>query len=199
VRDAHQADEVWAVAADGSDAPSLLAAAQDGRCIANEGWTPAGEPLVSRCSAGSAYPDTTWRLTVSGPVVLVAGADIAYSPDGKRLAFVRSDNGQQGGRSVLVASDANGANARDVAQGGVKPVWSSTGLLAYQLGGEDWQLVVTDVATGRTTSLGVGLLGDFSADGAWLVFTSKDGVVRVRPDGSGRTGLGTGVASDVLS
>jgi dipeptidyl aminopeptidase/acylaminoacyl peptidase len=180
----------------GGGAPRRLIAAPD-LCLFNEGWTPDGRPLGSRCATLQSPSNATDLLGSGDPQPLVTGSQIAYSPDGRHLAFSNQSLVDGTIRVTLFVAETDGSALRAVAVDGQDPRWSSAGLLAYQVGGPDgWTMHVADTVTGRDVRLGPGQVGAWSGDGTWLFYTVTDargGVIwRVHPDGTAAAPLAAG-------
>jgi hypothetical protein len=179
---------IWIVAA-GGGTPARVAAADD-LCIFDEGWSPAGTPLFSRCAADQSRSNATYTAVRDAqPRPFVAGSQIAYSPDGTRLAFSNHALGDQGVTVGLFIASAAGEGAELVADSGQDPSWSVGGLLAYEVGGPGgWVTHVYDPDTNEDHSVALGRLGGWTPDGGWLyyTFTADAGATiwRVRADGS---------------
>lgn len=192
---------IWTAPASGGASPQRIAMATD-LCLFDEGWSPAGRPLFSRCASDSSPSNATYAAVDSTTRPVVAGSQLAYSPDGARLAF-SSQSFSHGSFSVeLFIANADGGGARLVADGGQNPAWSSAGLLAYRVSGADgWQIHVFDPTTGHDTALGEGAVMGWSPDGGWLVYTTLSDagattIWRMRPDGMGVQQLATGDSPD---
>jgi Tol biopolymer transport system component len=150
-------------------------------------WTPDGKAIVF-ASTGDAGSFDLWRLALEdgarphpGPLTRVTRSPSeeqapAFSPDGKRLAYVAID----GARHQIMVADADGTNATELVEGD-EPSWSPDGtwlaFVAPASARDDldvWridangrgraQLVDDDVADEHTPRL--------SADGCWVFATS---------------------------
>jgi hypothetical protein len=196
---------VWVATVDGSAQPREVARSAD-LCIFNEGWTPDGRSLFSRCAAGSVATNATYASAgAMAPKVLVTGSQIAYGPGATAVAFSRQSPQGDDMSVALYVAGSDGAGAALVALGGQSPAWSSSGLLAYQVSGPDgWQLHVYDPGAGSDRVLDTrgmdGLLGGWTPDGGWLYFTTVDATgssIRIiRADGSGLTVVAAGSTPD---
>jgi Tol biopolymer transport system component len=190
---------LWSVSASGGT-PHQLASATS-LCLFNEGWSPAGTPLFSRCAGDSGPSNVTYAAAGGAAQPFVAGSQLAFSADGSRLAF-SSHALQNGAINVsLFIANADGSDARMVAPDGQDPIWSANGLVAYRVGETDgWAIHVYDPASGRDTDLGTGVAEAWSPDGSWLLFSttgdSGGTLWRMHADGSGRQQIGTGMAAD---
>jgi len=190
---------LWSVGA-GGGAPHQLATASN-LCLFNEGWSPAGTPLFSRCAGDSGPSNATYAAAGGAAQPFVAGSQLAFSPDGSRLAF--SSHAMQNGAITvsLFIANADGSAAQLIAADGQDPIWSANGLIAYRVGETDgWAIHVYDPASGKDTDLGTGVAQAWSPDGAWLVFSStgdSGGTLwRMHADGSGRQQIAAGMAAD---
>lgn len=193
------AASLWSVGADGG-APYQLASA-DSLCLFNEGWSPSGTPLFSRCAGDSSPSNATYAAAGGAAQPFVAGSQLAFSADGTRLAF-SSQAMQNGAITVsLFVANADGSGAQRIAPDGQDPRWSASGLLAYRVGEMDgWAIHVYDPASGKDSDLGSGVAEAWSPDGSWLLFSStgdSGGTLwRMHADGSGRQQIGAGMAAD---
>jgi Tol biopolymer transport system component len=179
---------IWTVAVSAAAPPQRIAGAED-LCIFNEGWSPDGLPLVSRCATEASPSNATYAVTPGGLQPFVAGSQVAFSADRKRMAF--ANQALTGGtmQVTLFVAAADGSGAKVVATDGQDPAWSANGLLAYQVNGPDgWIMHVFDPTSGADSAVGAGMLGGWTPDGAWLYFTLQadtgTSIWRMRPDGS---------------
>lgn len=193
------AASLWSVSA-GGGAPQQLASASN-LCLFNEGWSPAGTALFSRCAGASGPSNASYAASGGAAQPFVAGSQLAFSADGSRLAF--STQAMQNGAITvsLFVANADGSGAQMVAADGQDPRWSANGLIAYRVGETDgWAIHVYDPASGKDTTLGSGVVEAWSPDGAWLLFSttgdSGGTLWRMHADGSGRQQIGAGMAAD---
>lgn len=178
---------IWTVPVDGSTAPQLITSATD-LCIFNEGWSPDGRQLFSRCATDGSPSNATYAAAPTQRPV-VAGSQLAYSSDGSRLAFSNHalSSGAIAVNLFLAAGDGSGAQA--IARGGQNPDWSHGGMLAYQVDGDNgWLIHVYDPASGTDTAVGSGMLGGWTPDGAYIYYTTisdtGSAIWRVHADGT---------------
>jgi len=119
----------------------------------------AGDMGMTRAADWSSTPVSIYSVSTGDlrPLGSVEADSITWSPDGSTLAY----SGQENGPSLLWLVDADGANARllaDMGQGamqGIGPVWSPTGeRIVYNRGigfGERSEVVLVSVADGSET------------------------------------------------
>jgi Tol biopolymer transport system component len=164
---------IYTISANGGT-PRQIATA-DGLCIFNEGFSPNGAPLFSRCAPAGGDTNETYEAAEQPPSGLLGGSQIAYSSGGNRLAFARQT---QSGSSIDVAlyvAAADGSGATLVAHGGQDPVWSASGLLAYSVNSSNGpQIHVYNATSGADTAVAAGMLAGWSADGNYLVYSTID-------------------------
>ena len=105
----------------------------------------------------------------------------AWSPDGKKLAFVSDEHGH----SEVMVADADGGNVRRLSNSDTEKqalTWSpNSKTVAYTT--HDHKLNVVDVASGQTRTLASSDVGaiqtpEFSPDGQWVSFTKLDSDLR---------------------
>ena len=175
-----------------------------GRYGAHPSWSPTGSSIVFHDLASG--PDTALyvlatltgtpaKLTVTGPR---AASQPAWSPDGKRIAFVC----QWPTYPDLCVANADGTGVVHLTtdeQPDQAPAWSPDGtklaFARYPPGAYNVayaKVAVMDVATRQITLLGDGADPAWSPDGSKLVFAGTDGLFVMNADGSGRTRLTTG-------
>lgn len=180
--------------------PQRVAQAND-LCIFDEGWSPDGRPLFSRCAQDGSPSNVTYSsASTTDSRAFLAGSQLAFSADGGRLAFSNQALSNGTVTVTLFAGAADGSGVQKVADGGQNPAWSMSGLLAYQVGGANgWTIHVYDPASGRDSVVANGMLGGWTADGGWLYYTTLDNgqqIQRLRADGSGATLIAAGSAPD---
>jgi Tol biopolymer transport system component len=180
-----------------------LVAQTDGLCIFNEGWSPDGRPLFSRCAQDGSPSNATYASATAGSSVssaFLAGSQLAFSGDGSRLAFSNQSLTNGAMTVTLFVGAADGSSVQNVADGGQNPAWSKSGLLAYHVGGPNgWTIHVYDPSTSSDTTIANGMLGGWTADGGWIYYTTVDNgqqIWRVRMDGTGATLITSGSAPD---
>jgi Tol biopolymer transport system component len=187
---------IWTVSV-GGGTPAQVTSAGDA-CLFNEGFTPAGAPLYSRCAQSDGGTNATFSVSNGSASQLLAGSQVVFAPSGSRIAFARQSQTSTSVNVALYTAKSDGSAAALVAAGGQDPAWSSSGLLAYQVNTRDGRAIhVYDLATGNDTTVTLGMLAGWSADGGWLVYTTTDDsgnsqIVRVLPDGSGATQVAEG-------
>lgn len=187
---------VWVVPAAGG-APAIVAQA-NGLCLFNEGFSPSGAALFSRCSAGAGESNETYMAASGGPSGLLGGSQLAYTTNGATVAYARQVQGDNGVTVSLFVASADGSNAKLVAQDGQNPVWSSRGLLAYEVDtAAGASIHVYDPSSGVDTVVASGQQWAWSADGSWLLYTTMDSngastILRVQSDGTSATPVAHG-------
>jgi tricorn protease len=121
-----------------------------------------------------------------------------WSPDGKRIAFVSDEHGQD---DVMV-SDTDGLNLRRLSDSDTEKlavVWSPDGKsLAYTT--LDRKLALVDVATGKARTLATSAVGplqspEFSPDSKWMSYTEIDPDLRPHVHIIGIAGPATAAAA----
>ena len=147
-------------------------------------WSHGGRSLLVPDEVVVPIDGSAPRLSAS----LLLSWDLAYSPDGTRIAYI--DYTYHG---ALEVAAADGSSPRVLLHGATNPVWSPSGdQIAFELLNSP-EIRVVDVATGTVTSLvrksNPDLIG-FSPDGERILFSNTDPAVTkgslwsVRTDGS---------------
>ena len=126
-------------------------------------------------------------------------AGASWSPEGRRLVFVRSP--RSGTRSSLFVTRVDGGTAARLTSGSsldTEPSWSRNGWIAFlRIDPKVFQsgiwLIRPDGSGLRRILIGVGVLSNpvWSPDGARLLVQEGRELVTVRPDGSGRRSVTT--------
>jgi Tol biopolymer transport system component len=121
-------------------------------------------------------------------------SEVAWSPDGSRIAFVDDENNYS-----LDVGPADGSSTKPVAFGVLRqPVWSPDAKrLAYVTGdvdGESVHVIAVDGSRRHTLSLRPGKdpVIDWSPDGKRVVFSDSTGAYVIDGDGSNRRKVGRG-------
>ena len=150
-------------------------ATSSGLCLFNEGFSPAGAPLFSRCAATSGDTNTTYEAADQPPAGVLNGSQISYSHSGNRVAFARQSQSANSVSVALYVAAADGSGETLVANGGQDPAWAANGLLAYTVNSAHGPRIhVYDAASGSDTSVVDGMIAGWSADGSWLIYTTID-------------------------
>jgi Tol biopolymer transport system component len=140
-----------------------------------------GRSIVFESVRGST--SSIWRTDgASRPVQLTSGREYAdhrpvYSPDGKSIAFIRSDTKKPGAGEMWII-DGDGANPRFITE--IAEVnflnWLADGSGVFYFSDLEKQLYVYDLATKTTRQVtnepGVRAGVEVSSDGKWLLFSS---------------------------
>lgn len=155
--------------ADGNEAPKQLYVAQhDGITLA--GWWPSGQGLLfwrdpqhSASIGADGLPLQSFALGTDTPktlaTMLLRPDWITWSPDGSRIAFVRTATAdaaddQWTATRTLWIENADGSGAAELKAAGTgvaSPVWSRDGKhLLYLRGSAVWSL---DIASGKATQV----------------------------------------------
>ena len=112
----------------------------------------------------------------SGRVSLnLRGRDVAWSPDGRQIAFGRYNNNSASGFAIYVAN-ADGTDVRFVTDGS-RPAWSPDGqTIAYRSSAGRFSLIrsIRVDGTGRRKLITNGFDPSWSPDGRLIAFTRRD-------------------------
>ena len=158
--------------------------------------SPAGDRIIF-----TNHGNGLWVMKPDGenprPLTFRDDIDPTWSPDGSRIAFASSRNGQR----QLYVMDADGSKIRqvtDLNDMGGRSTWSPDGtqLAFYRGPAGDHNIYIINIdGTGlvQLTNGGDNLGPSWSPDGNWIAFTSfHDGnneIYIIRPDGTGLTRL----------
>lgn len=116
-------------------------------------------------------------------------SDVAWSPDGRRIAFTRSTVGEEGFESAIYVVGADGTGERRLFQRAQQPAWSPdgkriafastrdrNGRTCFQECSPSPEIYVADANGGEPTRLTDSAADDgapaWSPDGDWIVFAS---------------------------
>jgi Tol biopolymer transport system component len=175
--------ELYVLAANGARPHAIT---HGGGYAQSPSWAPDGSRIVFSPSGGrfgqSTDPSCTPNMWVARPDgsglrrVVRAGVEPAYSPDGRRIAFVRPDARD---RPWLYIAGSSGRGVHRIGLG-AHPSWSLDGrYLVIELGAglnrvaDLWLVRVTDgLATRLTRTSSVSEQGPaWSLDGRWIAFS----------------------------
>jgi Tol biopolymer transport system component len=195
--------QVCTIRGDGSGVARLSGTGGGGRFSPR--WSPDGPALVYStadfvsCSPDPCYSLTTHRLdeTLPASPALSSGDvsphEAAWSPDGNRLAFVTTRDGDD--EIYVVGVDGSdptnltGNSARDTA-----PSWSPDGsrvAFVSDRNGND-EILVMNADGSEQHPLAAGTLPMWSPDGEWIAFAANGAIHIIRPDGTDHTFLADG-------
>jgi Tol biopolymer transport system component len=196
--------EIFTVKSDGSGERKVTHVAA-GTVDGEPDWAPDGSRIVfqrcggSPCHIWSVRPDGSGlkRLSLScprgsAPPRCVDDSSPVYSPDGRRIAFVRSRGPKSNG---VVVAEANLRNAHPVGPGW-EPGWSPDGkqlVFTWKPGNRSAIYVSNADGSGRHRvtpfRLRAGDHPDWSPDGTRILFntgpTNRWNLFTIRPDGTG--------------
>lgn len=196
-------DSVFIAKADGTGG-RLLTYTDYGAYVVGDSWSPDGQHILLSRYKGTVEAPAISVIDSDGKNerTLVDAADqAAWSPDGRRFAYVSYTNGR--GRGLGVA-DADGGNAHVLLQGSSligKPLWSPDGAqLAYiaSSNGIDGSLGVVQADGSDARVLTGGVMGtpQWSPGGDLIAFTRgpqrAPHVAVIKPDGSGEREVAAG-------
>lgn len=187
--------EGWASAADRDGTPWLTPVNNGVIAFVAEGA--AGEPETIRTIGADG---TIGERVLSADPSLSGHGQLAWSPDGRRLAFVATPADSTNGSTEVFTIDADGSNLLRITQNDVNddsPAWSPDGTrLAIRTAEvdlatpEDSTVVVLPIVAPRPTVLGPGANPAWSPDGQQIAMTVTDGDSSYAwvqaPDGSER-------------
>jgi serine/threonine-protein kinase len=174
---------IWWQAADGSDAPALVAVYSAGAVVEAQ-ISPDGGTLLARVNGGGAVndiwyrrltgPDTSFRKLVEGPGF---ESGPRFSPDGHWVAY--SSDEARGRREVYVTPfPGPGARIQISTDGGEIPVWAHDGhRLYYVRDGELWVAELTVSVTVTVSARKRALEGRY-------IFRYSHASYDVSPDGT---------------
>ena len=151
-----QGQGVWVRQVSAASNMQQLAAPAEGAQYGALVFSPDSQHLYYGELREGAGPPALFRVPVlGGPAVKVledcSGGPVTFSPDGRRLAYVR---GQVGGEVTLYVADADGSNERAVVKRGApdfvgQPAWSADGKTIACIHGS------TELFDGSSPALGV--------------------------------------------
>lgn len=148
--------------------------------------------------AFSGFDDGAYVRTATGPassgdrsprLLIPDGQDPAWSPDGAKIAFTSTRDGEP----AIYVANADGSGARRLS-GGSWPAWSPDGLsIAFHreglFGWGNGEVRIIDVDGSDERALVRGEFPAWSPDGTRIAFTDEEGISAMRSDGSGITRL----------
>ena len=167
-------------------------------------WSPTGGAIVTEGLGPRSGNLELYVLQLAGAVVNldirgpVSKEQPAWSPDGKRIAFVcrwplNTD------LCIVNADGTDLVRLTDDAATDLRPAWSPSGnSIAFakhpagRLNASSGEIVVMDVVTRATRVLTTGTEPTWSPDGARLALATDDGLFIIGADGLNRTRLTTG-------
>ena len=198
--DSPEGKSVWVINPDGSGAKQLLPQASsptfspDGKLIAYYHWT-----------------DGIYLANADGtnPHKIVGETNakfLAWSPDGKWIAFSSNPSGKETGNINIDAVAPDGGQRRTIIIGGSTPSWSNDAmrLAFWSCRGPDCGLIVASSLGGDSGKLIAGEFGAspaLSPDGTKILYQAEADQVKhlflINPDGSGKKQITKGTAHHV--
>jgi TolB protein len=175
--------DIHLITVDGSNEVLLRGPAYD------PDWSPAGDHFAFIAQGSHwggpvmvARSDGAGVIRLTGQNPLMEEASPAWSPDGKRLAFVRVELGPGGASGGVWVMNADGSNATQISGVADRPVWSPDGkrIAFSDTDARGNSRIVSINADG--SALGVQLrvpsvsrlaVDDWSADGRFLLFSAE--------------------------
>lgn len=121
----------------------------------------------------------------SARILISDGYDPAWSPDGTRIAFASTRDGEP----AIYLANADGSAARRLTSGSW-PAWSPDGRrIAFHREGDfawgDGQILIIETDGSNETTLSRGEFPAWSPDGARIAFADGEGIAVMNADGSG--------------
>jgi Tol biopolymer transport system component len=156
-------------------------------------WSPRDERIAVSALATSNNPEV-YTIRADGKqrrrLTHARGYDfpVAWSRDGKRLAFTSNRQNLGGGPlEGLFVMDVTGRHQRRVGTGR-QADWNPSGRRLAYSDGRDLYTVGVD-GRGRRLIARAAAVPAWSPDGKWIAFQGPGGIELVQPDGSGRHAL----------
>ena len=160
-------------------------------------WSPDGGRIGFSASTtpGPPFDLYTMRTDGTGLIRLTSegdwNGDAAWSPDGERIAYMRSGAAVTTGLAVV---DADGGNRRELYPGVCRVAWSpdSRQLVCTAPNGDTVTLIDVATADSHPTAIALYCQG-WSPDGTRLLCSDRDSLYTVDPDGGSKVAIGPGL------
>ena len=171
-------------------------------------WSPDHDRLLYVSQKSGVPQIYEWRRDTGGVRAITRGPSAhpgaCYGPEGQ-VAYVSATRSRQGLISRIFVSGPGGADPRPVSAGPADgaPAWSPDGsVLLYEVDAHlpGARIAALDPEVGESRVIARGRHPVFTSDGKWVIYSAplRGGwrIQRMRPDGSGKLPVGTGVREE---